>query len=104
MSHNIPFQLGKRKDIESIEGIMDHELIRDFYEYGSKRNIKIYTRSHIKSRMNSILENGQDMEKKYNEILNMFEQGTGGGKQVGSEELARLVHASKFENIFQLNK
>jgi len=85
--------ISKKKDIDSIEGIMDHELIRDFYEYGSKRNIKIYTRSHIKSRMNSIIENGQEMDRKYNEILNMFEQGN--GKQVGSEELARLVVASK---------
>jgi len=95
---NIPVQenvviISKKKDIDSIEGIMDHELIRDFYEYGSKNNIKIYTRSHIKSRMNSIIENGQEMDKKYNEILNMFEQGC--GKQFGSEELARLVVASK---------
>jgi len=80
--------VSKRKEIESIEGIMDHELIRDFYEYGGKQGIKIYSRSHIKSRMNSILEAGQEMERKYHEILTMFEQGN---KQVNSEDLARLV-------------
>jgi len=93
----IPFQenviiVSKRKEIESIEGIMDHELIRDFYEYGSKHGIKIYSRSHIKSRMNSILDAGQEMERKYQEILTMFEQGH--SKQVNSEDLARLAFAA----------
>jgi len=88
---SIIFTIGKARELESIDGIMENELVRSFYEYGGKKDLKIYSKSHIRSRMASLMETEEEMEKKMKEVLTMLDAKK---QQLDSEELERILTES----------
>jgi len=77
--------------LNTIEHIIHNELVRDFYEYGTQKDISIYSKSHIGSRMASIMQTKKMIEDKYNNVLQIFNN----DDQLESDQLERILEASK---------
>jgi hypothetical protein len=84
--------IGNNIELVSIDKIIQHDLVRDFYEYGTKQGIEIYSKSHINSRMMSYLDAQQNIEAKCKEIIELLDDEQ---YQVQSEQIEKLAKLSE---------
>jgi len=77
-----------------VENIIQNDLVRDFYEYGTKKDIVIYSKSHIGSRMASFVSGQKLTQDKYKDVLQIFDT----GDQLNSEQLGKILETSTPQN------
>jgi len=91
--------LGNQTELATVENIIQNDLVRDFYEYGTKKDIVIYSKSHIGSRMASFVSGQKMTQEKYKDVLQIFDD----GDQLNSEQLGKILETSTYTTSSLLN-
>jgi len=86
--------ISDQTELMTVENIIQNDLVRDFYEYGTKKDVVIYSKSHIGSRMDSFVNNQKRTEDKYKNVLQIFDD----GEQLNSDQLGQIIETSKPQN------